>query len=131
MNKIISFQQKKNERNNKNNGKFVLKAIINLNISKNVEGIFKANASSFSKITEDDILKILYKILNKISKKVPYIKLEMDKTYIIYFSIYYYENIENKNEFRYVFSPNMPLENVAEYLYLYISAAEYEENHPK
>lgn len=122
-NKIISFKANKIRKK----PEYKLKSEINVDICRNAE---KYTCNCYCKddeITEEEIFEILKKVFKQLSKEIHEIRLKKIDYYNISFTIFYYEDIYNNRNFKYIFVPqDIKKEKLAEYLYTLISIYEIE-----
>ena len=85
----------------------------------------RANLISVDKsLTEKYIRKVLYKILADLADKIHTFDVEINKKYCICFTIFYYENKDDENDFKYMWYPcNLSKDELAKYIYVFLSNA--------
>lgn len=119
-NKIIPFKQKTRQKS-----EFRLKAEISIYICRDGKR-YTCDCSSPNNITPEGIIEILEKILKRISKEITKIEIEKNDYYEITFTLLYYEDIKNRNNYKYLcLSQDIKLEKLAEYLYTFINIYKY------
>lgn len=122
-NKIIPFKQ---ETHHRAKSEFRLKTQISIYIRKEAEKFTVDCTSSNEDDTIEGILLILKKVLAKISTQIPEIEIKKIEYYEVSFTLLYYEDINNKHNWKYISIPkDIKLEKIAEYLYVFISVYEY------
>lgn len=141
-NKIISFSTiHKNKKlkkgniicyskNHKKRGKvqYYLKTQLSIYFCKK-NGTYITDWSTCDEISNYEIYLILKNIFSKIENKLPSTMSKRKEAYEVTFSLLYYENEQNKNDFRYICTTsNVTTEQLAEYLLFVITM--YETKNP-
>lgn len=108
-----------------NNRKYKLMAVIKIQLIKNLDQSLSVDFSSNTiGITEDDIIKFLYKILSDLALKVPTIEINENNDYDINLTIFYYEHCSIPRNIRYIVYPNdISNTRLTEYIYIALSIA--------
>lgn len=123
--KIIPFRQVTSRKKSE----FRLKTEISIYICRNDDNYTCDCTSTDDSDTIDSIIDILKKILIRISSTVENIEIKKIDNYKLSFTLLYYENINNKHDWKYICLPkSITLEKLAEYLYTFISIYEYEKS---
>lgn len=121
-NKIISFEDRKNRKK----PEYSLKSEITVYICRNVE-TYKCDCyCQDEEITKEEIFEILKRIFYKLTEQIHEIKMKKVDYYEITFTLFYYEDIHNSCNFKYLCIPqDLEPEKLTEYLYTFISIYEY------
>jgi len=84
------------------------------------------SASPFSgAITEEEIYLILKSIFYELGKKIHEITIKKDESYNVDFTLLYYENVNKKDDIKYICMPqNISEEDLIKYLFINISIYE-------
>ena len=119
MKNIVSFEPAKKEITQK--GHYSLTAIINVELRKYDGETCRFHVRS-STPNVDELASMIYisNIASSIAEEVPTIKIKSKEHYEACFTIFYYSGSSSK-DIKYVFSPNLSKEKIAEYMYLLVS----------
>lgn len=121
-NKIISFDSIQKKRRKP---EYKLKAEISVNLCKNGESYINNWYSKDEKITEEEIYLILKSIFYELGKKIHEITIKKDESYNVDFTLLYYENVNKKDDIKYICMPqNISEEDLIKYLFINISIYE-------
>lgn len=121
-NKIISFSAYKN----RNKTKYSLKSKINIHLCRSAEKYTYDCYCQDAEATEDEVLEILKKVFYKLTREIHKIVIKKTDYYDISFTMFFYEDINNSNKYRYiVFPQDINKEKLTEYLYTLISIYEF------
>lgn len=124
-NKIISYSKYPKERRK---AQYYLKYELSVYFCKK-DKHYITDCAATDKISDYEIYMILKAIFSKIENKLPSTISKRKENYEITFSLLYYENEKDENDFRYICTtPNITKEQLAEYLLFVITM--YESKNP-
>lgn len=122
-NKIISYSKYPKERRK---AQYYLKTQLSIYLCRK-NGVYTAQwfSQADEKISDYEIYIILKSIFSKIENKLPSTMSKRKENYEITFSLLYYENEKDENDFRYICTtPNVTTKQLAEYLLLILTMYE-------
>ena len=119
MGKVVSFERAKEAIATQ--GHYTLTAIINVKMQKLDGETCRFHVRS-STPNVDELASMIYisNIASSIAEEVPTIKLKTKEHYTACFTIFYYSGRSSK-DIRYIFTPSLSKDKIAEYMYLLVS----------
>ena len=128
MSKIISLgaerQRIENEKNIQNSKmhNYKLKAVIDLYVEKHKDRSLKTYFESTPPgIGKAEAIEILDRILTEISKEINVLNITDDYEVTEYLTVFYYEG-RDKRDIKFICSPEMPMQKIADCIFLIYSA---------